>query len=364
MPHPAEALKQPSGQHRHSLVDQVDADAADPVDPGRHVGDRQEVHRAVLEPGLVVEHPVPAALRAGREDRAAGEPRTAQPGERVPPRQQAAHSGREPEHLVPAHGHELGPHRGQVQPVRAQESRRVEQHVVPVVLGLPHPAQRVLHAAEVGLRRVGEQPGPGAVTLVERGGHVRGADPQLGPAQPGIRDVGAARLRVLPDPVDRVVVVGRQHEPGPPPPRVRLGDQAAGAGRVGREDDGVFRRRGVEEAQHRFPRLLYQARGRARRGIVRVRVAVAAGLQPRGVREQLRLRGKPGTRVVEVNVAALVQVGVLRRPQLVQPGRRGVLRIRSVKVAHDDPPRSRPVLQDRTRQRLIVTSALINARSA
>ena len=67
----------------------------------------EEIDRAVLERGLVVGEPVKAALHAGPPDRAAGKPRAAQPGKRVPPGQQAADPGRVAEHLVPAQGHEL-----------------------------------------------------------------------------------------------------------------------------------------------------------------------------------------------------------------------------------------------------------------
>ena len=80
-------------------------------------GMAEEVERAVLERGLVVDQLVPAALHAGPHDRAAGEPGAAQLGQRVPPGQQGADPGRVAEQLVPAHRHELGLDRAEVEPV-------------------------------------------------------------------------------------------------------------------------------------------------------------------------------------------------------------------------------------------------------
>ena len=156
VPQPAQALKQPCGEHGDPLADQVDAYLGYPVKPDGHIGDRQEVHRAVLERCLVAEQLVPALTDADRADGPAGEPGSPQPAECVPPGEQAAHPGREAEHLVPAQRHELRPYHRQVELARRYEGGRVEQHVVSGGLRAGHPGQGMTDPAEVGLGRVGE----------------------------------------------------------------------------------------------------------------------------------------------------------------------------------------------------------------
>ena len=56
-----------------------------------------------------------------------------------------------------------------------------------------HPGEGMPHAAEVGLRRVGEQPRPLPVTPADRGEQVGLGDPQLGAAQPDVSHAAPAR---------------------------------------------------------------------------------------------------------------------------------------------------------------------------
>ena len=243
-----QAVEQPAGQVTDPPVDQVDADVADPGQAGRDVGDGEETERAVLERGLVVGQPVPAALYARAHDRAAGEPRAAQPGERVPPGQQAADSGRVAEHLVKAHRHELGLDRTEVEPVGRDEGRRVQQHVVARRLGVLDPRQRMLDAAEVALCRIREQASRMARRTAgpECGGHVLVGGPQIGRRQADVPGRGAPGPGELPDAVHGIVIVRGEHEARRRPELVRLADQAARAGGVRGEDDRVFVGGGVE----------------------------------------------------------------------------------------------------------------------
>ncbi len=339
-----QAVEQPAGQVADPPVDQVDADVADPGQAGGDVGNGEEVERAVLERALVVEQPVPAALHAGAQDRPAGEPRAAQPGQRVPPGQQAAEPGRIAEHLVEAHRHELGPDRAQVEPVGRDERGRVEQHVVARGLGQVHPAERVLDAAEVALRRVGEQPAPppaaasGSARAAPEGrGHVLAGHPQIGRGQPDVPGRGAAGAGELPDAVHGIVVIHGKHEAGHSPEWICLTDQAARAGGVRREDDRVFGGRSVEIAEHRRPGLLDELGGRAGCRAFRVRVAETPAAQPPGVRAQLRVRGEAGAGVVEVGVPARVEIGVFAGAQVIEPGSSRVVRIGGEKIRHNAP---------------------------
>ena len=102
--------------------------------------------------GLVV-----LALDERGHDRAAGEPRSLELGERVAAREQAADAGRPAEHLVERERDEVRMPDAQVEPVGRDVGGGVEQHVPAVRVGLLDPLQRVLDAGEVRLGRVGEQ---------------------------------------------------------------------------------------------------------------------------------------------------------------------------------------------------------------
>ena len=264
-----------------------------------------------------------------------------QPGQRLPPGQQAADPGRVAEHLVPAHGHELRLDHREVEPVRRDERRRVEQHVIAGRLGQVHPGQRVLDAAEVALRRVAEQAPPAAAAgtfgAPERRGDLGLGDPQIRRRHGGISDRGATRAGELPDAVHRVVVIGGEHQVRPGPERVRLADQAACARRVLGEDDRVLLRGSVEVTEHGLPGLLDQQRGRGRGRALGVRVAEAPAAHSLHVGAQLGIGGQPGTGVIQVDVAAGVEVGVLASAQLVQASRGGVVRVGGEKIGHCSP---------------------------
>ncbi len=329
----SEPVEEPAGQAHHPLVDQVDPDAVDPGQPGLQIGYLQEAERAVLEPGLARGQRVPVALHAGQVHRPAGEPGTPQPPQRLPPRDQAADAGRVAEHLVPADRHEIGLDHGQVQPVRRHVGGRVQQDVVAMLVRRLYPAQRMLHPAEVALRRVGQQPaaaGGGrsdarpprpvpsrpATAAAGRASPAQGAtrarhppgraqrpglgwpvpgdrvvvDPQLGRAERHVLRDRAARPGELPDAVDRVVIVLRQDQPGPRAERVGLPDQPARAGGVRGEDGRVLLGRRVEVREDREPGPLDQFGRRGGGRVFRVRVPEAPAAHPLGVRGQLRLR--------------------------------------------------------------------------
>ena len=213
----------------------------------------------------------------------------------------------------------------------------------------------MLHPAEVALRRIGKQPAPGA------GGHARArrppgraqparpgpgqrpadrviVDPQLGRAERHVPGGRAAGPGELPDAVDRVVIVGRQDQRGPRAERVGLPDQPARAGGVRGEDRRVLLRRRVEVREHRVPGPLDQL-GRGGGGrVLRVRVPEAPAADPLGMRGQLRLGRQARAGVVEVDVPALVEVGVLGRPQPVQQRRAPVAGIRGQEAGRLWPP--------------------------
>ena len=75
----------------------------------------------------------------------------------LPARDERPDAGRIAEHLVERERDEVRFDRTEVETVRGHEGRAIQQHVPTPVVGRLDPLQRVLDAAEVGLRRVGEQ---------------------------------------------------------------------------------------------------------------------------------------------------------------------------------------------------------------
>ena len=139
----------------------------DPVEEAQADLDRGQVEvvdGAVLEVRGAGGEVVVLALDERGDDRAAGEPRPLELGERVPAREQAADAGRPAEHLVERQRDEVGVPAAEVEPVGRHVGGGVEQDVPAVLVRLLDPLQRVLDAGEVRLRRIGEQ-----VVVVARG---------------------------------------------------------------------------------------------------------------------------------------------------------------------------------------------------
>ena len=95
-------------------------------------------------------------------ERAAGEPRPAQAGQRVAARDEGAESGGIAEEFVERERGKVGGTVAQAQRVAGSECRDVHQHVEPSRLRLGDERQRMPHAREVRLRRKGEQSRPRA----------------------------------------------------------------------------------------------------------------------------------------------------------------------------------------------------------
>jgi hypothetical protein len=180
------------------------------------------------------------ALDERRDDRAAGEPRPLELGERVRAGDQAADAGRPAEHLVEGERDVVGVPAAEVEPVGRHVRRRVEQDVPAVCVRLLDPVERVLDAGEVRLRGIGEQ----VVVIAGRLGQVArqqvAIDAQVRRDARHVGRLGPANARELADPVDRVVVVEGQQESVAGMEWVGLADESQGAGRVRCEDRDVL----------------------------------------------------------------------------------------------------------------------------
>ena len=246
----------------------------------------------------------------GDRDRAPGEPGPDELGQGVAAGDQRPHPGRVPEHLVERQRDEVDVAIVEVQRVGRSERRCVPQHP-PAVRDL---RQRVLHPGVVGLGGQREQAGrsrEGAQQSVLVESKVGGEDRHVGDRRPG-------PVRVLADPVDRVVVVGAEHQGSVGAERERLGDQADGTGRVRGEDALVGVRIGTDETQHRLAGLFDHLAGRTGGRVVGVGVAEHPTGEHLQVVSHQRLGIEPGAGVVQVDVAVAVEAREVLLPQTVQ----------------------------------------------
>src|SRR5262249_3366731 len=127
---PGQPGQHPAGEVGDPAVDQVEAGPVDPGDAELDVRDVQEVQRAGRQRALVRCRGVPVTGDADDLDRAAGEPRPVQPGQRVPADDQAADTGRVAEYLVPADGDEIRPYQAEIQGVGRNVRGGVQEYLV------------------------------------------------------------------------------------------------------------------------------------------------------------------------------------------------------------------------------------------
>jgi hypothetical protein len=182
----------------------------------------------------------------------------------------------------------------------------------------------MLDTREVRLSRICKQPVAAAASA-------RKVRAELGLVDTHVRqhdgDVGrraAFHARELANPVHRVVVVERQEVLAGCIKRIGLADELQRLCRVRGEDDDELLGVGVEEIEHREPRLLGERCRQRRCGIRRVRVAEQVVAQQLHVTIEQRLRHEIARRVVEIHVPEAVEQRILARAQVVERARRRV----------------------------------------
>ena len=317
-----------------AAVDRRHADGREVLEADGDGRQAEVVERAVLEPGGPRRQPVPVLrLHRGERDGAPREPRPPQLGELLAAGDQAADSGRVAEELVERDGHEIRLEDLEIHGIGGRVGGAVEQDVPAELMRLVHPGERVVHAAEVGLRRVGEQPVLGRPCATQHGPKLLLVHAQVGLAHGHVGDGRALDVGELADAVHRVVVVVGQAEHPARAERVRLADELESAAGVGREDDLVVVLRGVEEASHGGAGLVDQRCRRQRRGVAGVRVAEDVVAEKLVVPADLGLRVEPAAGVVEVRVAEAIETRVVAGAQLVDGARLGVVGVAPHEVA-------------------------------
>src|SRR5581483_3917390 len=190
---------------------------------------------------------VPLVLDERGDDRAAGETRPFELRGRLATGDQRADASRPAEHLVEGEAHEVRVPAREIEPVRRDERSGVEQYVPTRGVRALDPLEWVLDAREVRLGRVGEEVVVLAADLGEVARQGRVADAKLRRFARYVRPLCAARARELADPVDGVVIVGREQEAVARLERIRLADEAQRTGRVRCEDRDILLRRCAEE---------------------------------------------------------------------------------------------------------------------
>ena len=248
-----------------------------------------------------------------------------QASQRVVAGDERADAGRVAEGLVPGHRHEVGLPARQVEAVRRDECRGVEEDVKATLLGRRDPLERVAHAGIVRLGGKREQVSRSGRGVVEGGDDSRRVVTEVARAQRDVGDGRAPGAGELADAVDRVVVVGRQDEPAPVGERERLADELRRSAGVRGEDDRVLVGRGADEGQDRRPGAVGKIRGGPRRRVLGVGVAQDPVSEQREMLADLRLGVEARAGVVDVDLAGAVEAAVLagpKRREHVDAGRR------------------------------------------
>ena len=131
----------------------------------------------------------------------------------------------------------------------------------------------------------------------------------------------------LADPVDAVVVVGREHKAGSSAERVGFPDESGGGRSIGGEDDSVLGRVGIEMLKNALPCLVNGNGGGLAGGIDRVGVAEHGVLHARFMCPELGLGRKSRTGVVKVDMVLGIEVRVFSGAEMVQRIRGCVFRM-------------------------------------
>ena len=186
-------------------------------------------------------------------------------GQRLAPGQECAGTGGIAEHLVEGERDEVGLHLGEVKPVGRGESRRVQQDLPAFCPRQGDPLERMLHTAEVRLRRIGEEPGVSPGRGLQVMAHQTLVQAQIGVAHRHVDDLRAVSPRILTNAVDGVVIVVGKQIGSTRFERERLSDELQRPAGVRGEDHVVLVRGGMEEVEHGRPCLLDELRWRPAR---------------------------------------------------------------------------------------------------
>ena len=176
----------------------------------------------------------------------------------------------------------------------------------------------MLHAGEVGLGGEGQQVVSVRLRRSQDATRARSLDSQFRGDHGDVGDQGPLAPGKLADAIDRVVVIGGEGERATRSERIGLANQAQGRAGVGREDAEVLILRGVEERQDVATGLLHELRRRQRRRRVGVGIAQDPAMEQLDVSVELT-RGVQATPcVVQVDVSAFVEAGILHPSQVRQ----------------------------------------------
>ena len=315
MRHRRQRVKERARQRRDVFGDTRELHFLEQVEAGVERGDAEEVRRAVLERFVARAEAVRVDRGRHVEHRAAGEPRAAQFGERVAPRDERAEAGRIAEEFVERERGEVGEAVAQRDRLARRECGDVEQHVESVRVRMLDERERVPHAGEVRLRGKGEK--AAVARRFVRDDRLRAGEAEL-VIERQVPNARAGVLRVLAHAVDRVVVIGREQERRVAREGIALRDELDRGARVRGEDDVVRRGVDAEEAEDALAGGVDDRGARARRRGVGVRIAEESRFEDPLLRAELRRAVKRAAGVIEIDVVHRVEPRELAAAQLVE----------------------------------------------
>jgi hypothetical protein len=234
-------------------------------------------------------------------------------------RDEGSNAGGVAEHLVEREDDKIRRARLKIKRASGHKGSRVEKHIEPQGMRVVDQAERVPDTREVRLCGKGNE---GAVPRGLRPQQAGGLDqPQL-VVEGCVADRRTGPTCVLPNAIQRIVVVGGEHESVAVVEGVAFRDQLCRGSRVRGEADGVSGGVDAEKREHRVTGVIEQHRASARRGVRRVWVAEDAAFEDGAVRfhERHRRETRPG--VVEIHLPLLIEARELALPKGLETTRR------------------------------------------
>src|SRR5579883_814203 len=147
----------------------------------------------------------------------------------------------------------------EVQAIGRDKGSTIDEDIPPLLLRASNPVERVLHAGDIGLGRVGKQIGLAGVSLRQQAVQLGLMNAQIRWRKRHISDGGASSPGKFANAIHRVMIIKGEQISSVWGKGVRLPDKLERAAGIGSEDHGIFIGRGMEVAEYETADAIHQA---------------------------------------------------------------------------------------------------------